>query len=415
MAHLFPLVKPSSLNLSLHSAAATGNLPKVDQLLQQAEGLDATTQANEAIRLAARNGHLALVEHLLQYPGIDLTANSNEALRLAAKNGHLSVTNRLLQVPGVDPSAQANEAIRMAAANGHLAIVDRLLREAGVDPTAQNNMALRQASKHGHIAIVDRLLQAPSVMELLSQVPDGNLLTQLGEVLRVVAETGDLALVNRLLEIPNLDVPTSCAIQSAALRGHMEVTERLLQVLGVDELEPVNMAVLCAAHEGHVDVLDRLLQVPGVDPTTHDYLAIQHAVENRRIPALARLLQVPELQHLAPHHCNVMDYWANNGDITWVEYFLRDGRVVERLGWAPEIAQNPEMRYDVAVERCAGSEAFRRQVVEAFRVAYECVKTEPYPGLAECLFQYVVPVPLAKRILMAQRGLAAALQRLRGW
>jgi hypothetical protein len=48
-------------------------------------------------------------------------------------NGHLAVVDRLLQDVRVDPSADNNYAVRIAAANCHLAIVDRLLDDDRVD------------------------------------------------------------------------------------------------------------------------------------------------------------------------------------------------------------------------------------------------------------------------------------------
>jgi hypothetical protein len=49
------------------------------------------------------------------------------------QNGHLAVVERLLQDERVDPSADDNYAVRWAAQNGHLAVVDRLLEDDRVD------------------------------------------------------------------------------------------------------------------------------------------------------------------------------------------------------------------------------------------------------------------------------------------
>jgi hypothetical protein len=58
------------------------------------------------------------------------------ALPWAAQNGHVAVVERLLQDTRVDPSADDNYAVREAAANGHLAVVDRLLEDYRVDIAA---------------------------------------------------------------------------------------------------------------------------------------------------------------------------------------------------------------------------------------------------------------------------------------
>lgn len=42
---------------------------------------------------------------------------------------------RLLQVPGVNSAAAVNQAIRLAASNGHPAVVELLLKVPGVNAT----------------------------------------------------------------------------------------------------------------------------------------------------------------------------------------------------------------------------------------------------------------------------------------
>jgi hypothetical protein len=55
------------------------------------------------------------------------------ALPWAAQNGHVAVVERLLQDARVDPSTYGNHAVLLAAQNGHLAVVDRLLEDDRVD------------------------------------------------------------------------------------------------------------------------------------------------------------------------------------------------------------------------------------------------------------------------------------------
>ncbi|MDB6096631.1 MAG: hypothetical protein JWM09_909 [Francisellaceae bacterium] len=60
---------------------------------------------------------------------MDATAKNNYAIRFAARNGHLDVVNRLLEVPGVDATADNNFAIKWAACFGHCEVVE-LITEA---------------------------------------------------------------------------------------------------------------------------------------------------------------------------------------------------------------------------------------------------------------------------------------------
>jgi hypothetical protein len=63
----------------------------------------------------------------------------------------------------VDPSTSNNYAIRWASYNGHIEVVNRLLEDSRVDPSAENNEAIREASLNGYIEVVNRLLEDPRV------------------------------------------------------------------------------------------------------------------------------------------------------------------------------------------------------------------------------------------------------------
>ena len=69
----------------------------------------------------------------------------------------------MLLKDGADPSANGNEAIILASSNGHVAIVDRLLQDPRVDPTVNDNKPIKLAGEHKHTEVIDRLLQDPRV------------------------------------------------------------------------------------------------------------------------------------------------------------------------------------------------------------------------------------------------------------
>jgi len=52
----------------------------------------------------------------------------------------------------------------MASENGHLPVVDRLLQDPRVDPLDAGNLAIRRAHSQGHAAVVSRLLHCPRVL-----------------------------------------------------------------------------------------------------------------------------------------------------------------------------------------------------------------------------------------------------------
>ena len=54
---------------------------------------------------------------------------------MTIRNGHLSIVERLLQDTRVDPSGNGNADIRNACENRHIEIVERLLQDHRVDPS----------------------------------------------------------------------------------------------------------------------------------------------------------------------------------------------------------------------------------------------------------------------------------------
>jgi hypothetical protein len=134
------------------AVAANGHLDVVERLLQDVR-VDPSAKNNEAVRMASQFGRL------LQDERVDPSANNNYAIGFGAQNGHLDVVERLLQDVRVDPSADDNDAVAWAAGNGHLAVAERLLQDKRVDPSANNNYAVQLAAQNGHHAVVDRLLE----------------------------------------------------------------------------------------------------------------------------------------------------------------------------------------------------------------------------------------------------------------
>ena len=66
-------------------------------------GIDPAAEDNDALRWAAGEGHLTVVQYLVslvpQFPRIDPAAGDNLALRWAAENGHLTVVKVRLCLP----------------------------------------------------------------------------------------------------------------------------------------------------------------------------------------------------------------------------------------------------------------------------------------------------------------------------
>lgn len=76
-------------------------------------------------------------------------------------SNYLRIVALLLRDPRVDPTVFESDALRVAVRNGGLAMVDLLLRDGRANP-ATNNIILA-AAEHGHAEVVKRLLQDPRV------------------------------------------------------------------------------------------------------------------------------------------------------------------------------------------------------------------------------------------------------------
>jgi len=124
----------------------------LDKLIK--EGADVHAYDDQALRLAAENGHTETVELLLDR-GADVHAYDDQALRCAALNGHTDTVAMLLD-RGADVHAYDDLALLWAAGNGHADTV-ALLLDRGADVHADDNYALRWAAGNGHTDTVELL------------------------------------------------------------------------------------------------------------------------------------------------------------------------------------------------------------------------------------------------------------------
>jgi hypothetical protein len=217
-------------------------------------GVDPSAADNQALRKAARNGHLGVVQYLCALPlvrGVDPGAADNKALRWAAAGGYLPVVQYLCALPparGVDPGAPDNEVLWEAARYGHLPVVQYLCAlppARGVDPGANDNAALRWAAEHGHLPVVQYLCALPPACGV---------------------DPGALH---------------NDALQGAAANGHLDVVQFLCALplaRGVDPGANDNDALKWAALHEYLDIVQYLCALDparGVDPSARHNDALQ--------------------------------------------------------------------------------------------------------------------------------------------
>jgi hypothetical protein len=210
-------------NFALVHACGKGNLPFVEQLLQD-PNVDPTAYDNSAIAFACYFGRLAIVRRLLKDSRMDPSAQDNYAIRSACNGGHADIVKLLLQDPRVDSTIQHNISFfEMACRLGHTATVGVLLSDHLVDPSAQRNRALWFACDNGHIETVKLLLQDERVARTHAK----------DNCLRAAAFAGHAHIVELMLPTAGL-TKKECVkliyemIKHREMRGEFEAVKSLL-------------------------------------------------------------------------------------------------------------------------------------------------------------------------------------------
>jgi ankyrin repeat protein len=247
---------------------------------------------------AAREGNKANLQKLIDVKGINLNAKDifgNTALMLAAKEGHLAVVNLLIEkFPEGGGRVQAlSEGLREAARWGYTEVVNLLIEKFPKDanPAEALSEGLREAARWGRSDVVNLLIeQFPEVggrvqalseglreaarwgytevvKVLIEKFPEGaNPVDALSEGLREAARWGHAEVVNLLIEnLPKDANPVEAlseSIKNAAWSGHTEVVNLLIENLPKDAnpVEALSESIKNAAWSGHTEVVNLLME-----------------------------------------------------------------------------------------------------------------------------------------------------------
>ena len=255
---------------ALHWAACGGQLSTI-QALQSCGESDlerATDNGGTAAMLAARNGHLEMVQFLYT-AGCDLDkANNNGSTAgiWAAQNGHLEVV-QFLHRAGCDLDKANNNGSTVgiwAAQNGHLEVV-QFLHRAGCDFDKANNSgwtAGMLAAWNGHLEVVQFLHRAGCDFDKAGN--DGNTAGMFAaghghsEVVQFLHRAG--------CDLDKASNNGSTAGIWAAQNGHLEVVQ-FLHRAGCDFDNANNngfTAGIFAARNGHLEMV-QFLHTAGCD------------------------------------------------------------------------------------------------------------------------------------------------------
>ncbi|KAN0066683.1 Ankyrin repeat-containing domain protein [Elaphomyces granulatus] len=223
-----------------------------------------------AIQVAARRGHVPIVELLLKVHNID----PNYLWGACTETGvdSLIIQRRAdLAYQDVNPILNA---LQLAALQGHVPIVELLLKLHDINPNFQGGSLqaapLLLAAIEGHSAIVELLLAMPNIDP---DVRGGQLCCT---PLIYACEKGHVSIVQQLLARNDVDVNarggykygySRCTpLIKACMKGHVEIINLLLAKEGIDiNLVHGTVPICVAAARGDVDLVKLLLDQEGID------------------------------------------------------------------------------------------------------------------------------------------------------
>ncbi|KAJ3266588.1 hypothetical protein HDU77_000139 [Chytriomyces hyalinus] len=154
----------SESNMALQYACEFGHAEVVKILLADPR-VDPSSEYFNAFGLACGQNHVPILELLLNdqtRPSMPVQV-LNSSLVYAADHGCKDAAEYLLKHPYIDPSFNENEAVTMAAANGHVDVLQLLVLDPRVELTARNlTGAIAVASRNNHEKVLSVLLECLS-------------------------------------------------------------------------------------------------------------------------------------------------------------------------------------------------------------------------------------------------------------
>lgn len=251
--------------------------------LALSQGADIEGVHGFALRNAVLKGNNDIAQLLVSADPASANLLHGEALRLAAHEGNADIVNTLLNA-GANPNARHEDEyyqsletpMSAACANGHIEVVKALFaREARIPHTDLNPVA--SACANGHTEVLEYLIERGAPLTVQSYLLGYE--TTINP-LSVAAENGHAPIVAMLLArgIPTEDDELNPLVNAAG-NGHLACV-KLLADAGANLHAEGDGAIRFAAIRGHSDITQYLIEDRGmkIEPATKEWLKDNHCV-----------------------------------------------------------------------------------------------------------------------------------------
>ena len=291
-----------------HSAARNGHLHIVEHLLDNGAVAVASRKLNKtALHLACQAGHTEVVVCLLnRLPALLVIDDSprETSLHIAARYGHVDIVRNLLavaaraqQLKSRDNSCE-DEAYLYANETSKIVMNDSL-PEMTLDVMAlseqEKKTPLHEASINGHVAIVKLLIEHLMQYHKPDVTPTGNAPQSrstrgFSPLSKVSSPThGSKKSTNSVPGIDTMTLKGRTAFHEAAKQGHLEVMKVLLQA-GAD----INAFMRLSIDTNINTDLTALVQACLMGKKDIVHFLLQHCATDARLKALKRTLSIPD-------------------------------------------------------------------------------------------------------------------------
>lgn len=262
-------------------SSVKGNAVALGLILDNLEDNEQLTSVGSAFVDAARCGHLAVMQLLLdRYPERIRPGKLSEALSWAASEGHIEVVAILLSKPELVPDQWT---LHGCCGSGHVDIARLLLADERVVVDDDQPNPLIAAAYDGHIEMTRFLLTYNDGKRRIKREQ---------EILRIAATNGHSEIVRLLLDDEELDPnwKRGEVFREACARGKLECA-RVLVEYGIRANVDNNYSLRFAASNGREEVVAWLLTFDYVNPLVGRPNAVKRAWKNNKAGVLDLLLR----------------------------------------------------------------------------------------------------------------------------